>query len=125
MDPQQHVRQVYAASAARLVAQMYAVTGDYAEAQDVVQEASERTIRAAVRPDGVLAVQAGISAGEDPLMFASSDGGATLRPAPLGPGADPRPVPGGYAQSGWPDSEGAWLSADGVTWAWLDPPELP
>lgn len=88
-------------------------------------QVGERTVRAAVRPDGVLVVQAGISAGEDPLMFASSDGGATLRPAPLGPGADPRPVPGGYAQTGWPDSKGAWLSTDGVTWTWLDPPELP
>ncbi|MFG2107146.1 RNA polymerase sigma factor [Micromonospora chersina] len=47
MDPQQHVRQVYAASAARLVAQMYAMTGDYAEAQDVVQEAF---VRALARP---------------------------------------------------------------------------
>ncbi|SCL26790.1 hypothetical protein GA0070624_3373 [Micromonospora rhizosphaerae] len=28
MDPQQRIRQVYAASAARLVAQMYAMTGD-------------------------------------------------------------------------------------------------
>jgi hypothetical protein len=85
----------------------------------------DRTVRAAVRPDGVLVVQAGISAREDPLMFASSDSGATLRPAPLGPGADARPVPGGYVQTGWPDSRGAWLSTDGVAWTWLDPPELP
>ncbi|MFG3691296.1 WD40/YVTN/BNR-like repeat-containing protein [Micromonospora sp. NPDC047740] len=84
----------------------------------------ERTIRAAVRPDGVLMVQAGVTAREDPLMFNSSDGGATLRPAPLGPGADPLPVSGGYVQTGWPDSTGAWLSADGVTWRWLDPPTL-
>ncbi|WP_199199803.1 RNA polymerase sigma factor [Micromonospora sp. RP3T] len=44
MDPEQQVSQVYAASAARLVAQMYAVTGDYAEAQDVVQEAFVRAL---------------------------------------------------------------------------------
>ncbi|MCW3819243.1 glycoside hydrolase [Micromonospora sp. DR5-3] len=84
----------------------------------------ERTIRAALRPDGVLLVQAGVSAAEEPLMFASSDDGAALHPAPLGPGADPRPVTGGYVQTGWPDSTGAWLSADGVTWTWIDPPEL-
>ncbi|MGR6319712.1 SigE family RNA polymerase sigma factor [Micromonospora soli] len=47
MDPQEQVRQVYAASAARLVAQLYAMTGDYAEAQDVVQEAF---VRALARP---------------------------------------------------------------------------
>jgi RNA polymerase sigma-70 factor (ECF subfamily) len=49
VDPQQHVRQVYAASAARLVAQMYAVTGDYAEAQDVVQEAFVRALAGPAR----------------------------------------------------------------------------
>jgi RNA polymerase sigma-70 factor (ECF subfamily) len=47
VDPQQQIREVYAASAARLVAQMYAMTGDYAEAQDVVQEAF---VRALARP---------------------------------------------------------------------------
>ena len=38
---------MYAASAARLVGQLFAVTGDYAEAQDVVQEAF---VRALARP---------------------------------------------------------------------------
>ncbi|RZU75708.1 RNA polymerase sigma-70 factor (ECF subfamily) [Micromonospora kangleipakensis] len=47
MDPQEQIRQVYATSAARLVAQVYAMTGDYAEAQDVVQEAF---VRALARP---------------------------------------------------------------------------
>ncbi|MET8912566.1 sigma-70 family RNA polymerase sigma factor [Micromonospora sp. NPDC004551] len=47
MDPEEQLSQVYAASAARLVAQMYAMTGDYAEAQDVVQEAF---VRALARP---------------------------------------------------------------------------
>jgi RNA polymerase sigma factor (sigma-70 family) len=47
VDPQEQIRQVYAASAARLVAQVYAMTGDYAEAQDVVQEAF---VRALARP---------------------------------------------------------------------------
>ena len=60
----------------------------------------ERTIRAAVRPDGVLVVQAGLTAAERPLMFASTDGGRTLRPTTLGPGASAEPVPGGYVQTG-------------------------
>ncbi|MEE6261356.1 RNA polymerase sigma factor [Plantactinospora sonchi] len=47
MDGQQAVREVYAASAARLVAQLYGVTGDYAEAQDAVHEAF---VRALARP---------------------------------------------------------------------------
>ncbi|MFE9689415.1 RNA polymerase sigma factor [Micromonospora sp. NPDC005806] len=47
MDPLEQIKQVYAASAARLVAQLYAMTGDYAEAQDVVQEAF---VRALARP---------------------------------------------------------------------------
>ncbi|SCE91474.1 hypothetical protein GA0070564_10223 [Micromonospora mirobrigensis] len=86
-------------------------------------DVANRTLRATVRPDGVLLIQAGISAAEQPMMFASTDGGRSLRSVPLGPGADARPVPGGYVQTGWPDSRGAWLSADGVTWSWIDPPE--
>jgi RNA polymerase sigma-70 factor (sigma-E family) len=38
------LRAVYAASAARLVSQLYAITGDFAEAQDVVQEAFARAL---------------------------------------------------------------------------------
>ncbi|MDG4790425.1 sigma-70 family RNA polymerase sigma factor [Micromonospora sp. WMMD1102] len=47
MDGQQAIREVYAASAARLVAQLFGVTADYAEAQDAVQEAF---VRALARP---------------------------------------------------------------------------
>lgn len=42
-DPEQ-IREIYTASAGRLVAQILAVTGDYAEAQDVVQEAFVRAL---------------------------------------------------------------------------------
>ncbi|RZU75709.1 hypothetical protein EV384_4269 [Micromonospora kangleipakensis] len=87
-------------------------------------DVGDRTLRAAVRPDGVLLIQAGISAAEKPVMLASADGGRSVRPTTLGPGADARPVPGGYVQTGWPDSKGAWLSADGRTWSWVAPPEL-
>ncbi|GAA4574507.1 hypothetical protein GCM10023176_41650 [Micromonospora coerulea] len=87
-------------------------------------DVADRTIRAAVRPDGVLLIQAGISAAEKPVMLASTDGGRTVRPTTLGPGADARPVPGGYVQTGWPESKGTWLSADGLTWSWVAPPEL-
>jgi DNA-directed RNA polymerase specialized sigma24 family protein len=38
------VRSIYAACAARLVSQVYALTGDFAEAQDVVQEAFARAL---------------------------------------------------------------------------------
>ena len=38
------VRAIYAACAARLVSQLYALTGDFAEAQDVVQEAFARAL---------------------------------------------------------------------------------
>jgi DNA-directed RNA polymerase specialized sigma24 family protein len=47
VDEREQVRQVYAVSAGRLVAQLYGMTGDYAEAQDVVQEAF---VRALARP---------------------------------------------------------------------------
>jgi RNA polymerase sigma-70 factor (sigma-E family) len=47
VDDREHVQEVYAVSAGRLVAQMFALTGDYAEAQDVVQEAF---VRALARP---------------------------------------------------------------------------
>lgn len=47
VDDREHVREVYAVSAGRLVAQMFALTGDFAEAQDVVQEAF---VRALARP---------------------------------------------------------------------------
>jgi RNA polymerase sigma-70 factor (ECF subfamily) len=39
-----YVREIYEASAGRLVAQVYGLTGDYAEAQDAVQEAFARAL---------------------------------------------------------------------------------
>ena len=44
MNPELDLRDIYAASAARLVAQLYGVTGDFAEAQDAVQEAFARAL---------------------------------------------------------------------------------
>jgi RNA polymerase sigma factor (sigma-70 family) len=38
------LQEIYAASAGKLVAQMYGVTGDFAEAQDAVQEAFARAL---------------------------------------------------------------------------------
>ncbi|MFI1992216.1 RNA polymerase sigma factor [Actinoplanes sp. NPDC020271] len=46
MDPDLDLRDLYAASAGRLVAQLYGMTGDFAEAQDVVQEAFARAVAA-------------------------------------------------------------------------------
>jgi RNA polymerase sigma-70 factor (ECF subfamily) len=44
VDDNEEVREIYAASASRLMAQVYAMTGDFAEAQDVVQEAFVRAL---------------------------------------------------------------------------------
>jgi len=44
MADDEHVRDLYAASAARLVAQLYAVTGDFGEAQDAVHDAFARAL---------------------------------------------------------------------------------
>jgi RNA polymerase sigma-70 factor (ECF subfamily) len=44
VDEREQVREIYAASAGRLVAQVYAFTGDFAEAQDVVHEAFARAL---------------------------------------------------------------------------------
>lgn len=44
MDEREHVREIYAACAGRLVSQVYAMTGDYAEAQDAVQDAFAREL---------------------------------------------------------------------------------
>ncbi|MEV5764889.1 sigma-70 family RNA polymerase sigma factor [Micromonospora sp. NPDC052213] len=46
-DIQEQIRELYAAAASRLVSQLFAITGDYAEAQDVVQDAF---VRALARP---------------------------------------------------------------------------
>ncbi|MCM0679134.1 hypothetical protein NCC78_31365, partial [Micromonospora phytophila] len=65
-----------------------------------------------------------LRAGDDPLMFLSTDEGRRLAPVEPAPGADALPVPGGYAQTGWPDTPGIWLSPDGLTWSYVEPPEL-
>jgi RNA polymerase sigma-70 factor (ECF subfamily) len=44
VDEREHVREVYAVSAGRLVTQVYAMIGDLAEAQDAVQEAFARAL---------------------------------------------------------------------------------
>jgi RNA polymerase sigma-70 factor (sigma-E family) len=44
MAHEDEVRKVYAACAARLVSQLYALTGNFAEAQDVVHEAFARAL---------------------------------------------------------------------------------
>ena len=50
MDPDINLRDLYAASAGRLVAQVYGMTGDFAESQDAVQEAFARALN---RPAGL------------------------------------------------------------------------
>jgi photosystem II stability/assembly factor-like uncharacterized protein len=82
-------------------------------------------VYASVRADGTLFVQLGTQAADHPTMYRSTDGGLTLRPVPVGPGAAAVPVPGGYAQPGWPNSSGAWLSPNGTTWSYVAPPDLP
>jgi RNA polymerase sigma-70 factor (ECF subfamily) len=48
-----HLREIYESSAARLVAQLYGLTGDFAEAQDAVQEAFARALARPSRLRGV------------------------------------------------------------------------
>ncbi|MEH1015850.1 hypothetical protein V6U90_22410 [Micromonospora sp. CPCC 206060] len=86
-------------------------------------QVGERRIAAAVRSDGTLVVQAGLDANENPVMFTSTDRGNSLQPTTIGPGASAVPVPGGYAQSGWPQSSASWLSADGNDWSHVTPPD--
>jgi RNA polymerase sigma factor (sigma-70 family) len=44
MDDSEQVREIYVASAARLVAQLYGLTGDFGEAQDLVHEAFAKAL---------------------------------------------------------------------------------
>lgn len=87
-------------------------------------QVGNRTIEAGVRADGALLIQAGIVAGEDPLMFVSVDRGESVREVEAGPGASAVAVAGGYAQSGNPDDGGAWISRDGVSWSHVAPPAI-
>lgn len=82
-------------------------------------------IRAAVQADGRLTLQLGDLASEHPTMYQSTDSGQTLRQITIGPGAAAVPVPGGYVQSDWPNTSGAWLSVDATTWTYSGPPALP
>ncbi|GAA3759756.1 hypothetical protein GCM10022225_51570 [Plantactinospora mayteni] len=87
-------------------------------------QVGDRMIHASVRPDGALLIQAGILAGENPMMFESLDRGERLREIPVGPGASAVAVPGGYAQHGTQDSSGGWLSSDGIAWSYVGPPTI-
>lgn len=90
-----------------------------------VAVAGRTEVHASVRADGTLFVQLGTQASEHPTMYRSSDGAQTLRQVPVGPGAAAVAVAGGYAQTGWPNSSGAWLSPDGASWSYVAPPDLP
>jgi hypothetical protein len=82
-------------------------------------------LHASVRPDGTLLIQAGDQAGDHPTMYESTDRGTTVHPVRWRPGASAVIVPGGYAQTNWPNTSGAWLSPDGVEWSYVSPPALP
>ena len=84
----------------------------------------ERLIRASVRPDGALLIQAGIFAAESPLMLISTDDGATVRPIEPGPGAAARAVDRGFAQCGWPVASDCWVSTDGIAWSYVAVPKV-
>jgi photosystem II stability/assembly factor-like uncharacterized protein len=89
-------------------------------------EVGTRRIAAAMGPGGRLMIQAGPEHDQPaPLVLESLDGGATVRELPAGPGAAAVQVPGGYAQSGWPLTVGAWLSEDGLNWHYVLPPKVP
>ncbi|MBE1486626.1 sigma-70 family RNA polymerase sigma factor [Plantactinospora soyae] len=53
MNRELDLREIYAASASRLVAQLYGITGDFAEAQDAVQEAFAKALAGPSRLRGV------------------------------------------------------------------------
>lgn len=89
------------------------------------QDVGVQRIAAAVVAGDRLVIQAGPDGGKPPLLFESTDGGASLRQIAAGPGASAVPVPGGYAQGGWPWSSGAWTSEDGTEWSYVAPPKLP
>ncbi|MEV4626738.1 sialidase family protein [Micromonospora sp. NPDC049523] len=120
-------RTVYAVGRVAGVLRIYRSVdgGQHWQGTPVRREVGNLTIRAALGPGGRLVIQAGPEGDQAPLLFESVDGGLTIRPIPAGPGATAVLVPGGYAQSGWPWSSGAWLSMDGMQWSYVDPPEVP
>ncbi|GAA5202300.1 hypothetical protein GCM10023322_84010 [Rugosimonospora acidiphila] len=81
-----------------------------------------RRLYAALRPDGTLTIQVGDQAADHPRMYQSTDQGRTLKAVTVGPGAAAVAVPGGYAQSGWPNQSGSWLSGNGTDWTYAAPP---
>lgn len=84
----------------------------------------ERSVSAAVRPDGAVVIQIGTVAEEGVSSFVSTDRGETLRPTTPGPGSAAVPVAGGLVQSGQPLGGHAWISFDGVTWSYVAPPTI-
>jgi photosystem II stability/assembly factor-like uncharacterized protein len=88
-------------------------------------QVGSKRLYAALRADGTLSVQIGDQESDHPTMYQSTDQGQSLREVSIAPGAQAVPVPGGYAESGWPNSSGVWLSTQGSEWSYAAPPSLP
>jgi DNA-directed RNA polymerase specialized sigma24 family protein len=103
VDEREQVREISAACAASLVSQVYALTGDFAEAQDVVQEAFAREL------------------GRPGRLVRTDNPEAWLRTVAVNLA---RSRHRRRAQSGWPTNSGIWLSSNGRNWSFTDRPTI-